>query len=85
VRGLVAPLLVAGAGAVLSTQWDVGDDGLAPLVARFYRELARGRTAAEALRRVQVEAQARGRPAREWAALTLVGNGDWRLPPRERR
>lgn len=84
VRGLVPPLLTAGAAAVLTTQWDVGDEGLAPLMTAFYRALTRGHTAAEALRLVQVEAQANNRPSREWAALTLVGNGNWRLPPAAR-
>jgi len=84
VRGLVPPLLTAGAAVVLTTQWDVGDEGIAPLITAFYRALHRGYSAAEALRLVQADAQARNRPSREWASLTLVGNGNWRLPPAAR-
>jgi len=56
--------LLAGAGSVLSTGWAVKDSN-GEIFASFYRNL-RDASAAEALRRSQVE---------------MIGSGTWRAAP----
>jgi tetratricopeptide (TPR) repeat protein len=75
VRGLTAPLLEAGARAVVATQWAIGDRSALPLIDRFYAELARGARAVDALQRVKAEAIRAGVSPRDWAAFTIVGDG----------
>jgi tetratricopeptide (TPR) repeat protein len=74
VRGLTAPLLAAGARAVVATQWSVDDRRIVPIVYAFYAGLARGESADVALAAAEQRARAAGAPAREWAAFTLVGD-----------
>jgi CHAT domain-containing protein/tetratricopeptide (TPR) repeat protein len=74
VQGLTAPFLQAGARAVLATLWPVSDRGAARFEAQFYRALAGGAPAGEALRRASQSAIAGGEPAAEWAAFVLVGD-----------
>jgi CHAT domain-containing protein len=62
--GLTRAWLLAGAGAVLSTGWPVKDSN-GEIFASFYRSL-RDASAAEALRRSQVE---------------MIGSGTWRAAP----
>ena len=85
VRGLAAPLLQAGARAVLATLWDVGDRAALDAMTLFYGELAAGRASDDALARTQRELRRRGAPAREWAAYTLLGDGSVRLTESVRR
>jgi tetratricopeptide (TPR) repeat protein len=81
-QGLTAPLLAAGVQTVVATAWRV-DDATAGLVAeRFYRGLADGLTAGEALRRAQEESAARGLPLSEWGAFVLLGNPGLTVPLR---
>jgi tetratricopeptide (TPR) repeat protein len=74
VQGLTAPLLQAGARAVVATGWRIGDRSAARTVEALYDALARGLPAAEALRAAKLDAMRRGAPASEWAAFTLVGD-----------
>src|SRR5690606_18298936 len=74
VQGLAAPLLVAGARAVAATWWPIGDAATVRFVDDFYRAMAAGTPAGEALRRAKLAALERGAPAREWAAFTIVGD-----------
>ena len=74
VQGLTAPLLEAGARAVLATGWRVSDRSIVPLVEDFYAGLARGLGAGDALRAAKLAARARGAPVSDWAAFTLVGD-----------
>ncbi len=74
VQGLTAPLLAAGARAVLATLWRVGDRATARFIEAFYVRLAGGMPAADALRAAQLDARRAGAPASEWAAFTLVGD-----------
>jgi CHAT domain-containing protein len=62
--GLTRAWLLAGAGSVLSTGWSVKDSN-GEIFASFYRNL-RDASAAEALRRSQVE---------------MIGSGTWRAAP----
>jgi len=75
ILGLTGPLLQAGAHSVVATLWPVSDRGSAEFVARFYRFLASGVSATDALRRAQLDAIERGAPPREWAAFVLTGDG----------
>ncbi len=79
IRGLTAPLLQAGARAVLATLWPVADRETARFVADFYRALGRGATAADALRQAQLDAARQGRPPRAWAGFVLTGDGFTRV------
>ena len=82
VQGLTAPFLQAGARAVLATLWPVTDRSAARFEAEFYRELAGGAPAGEALRRASASAIAGGAPASEWAAFVLVGDPSVVVPLR---
>lgn len=69
--------LRAGAGGTVATLWPVGA-GAAPLMSRFYAELAAGRTAAEALRAAKLAQRGGGgsfAAPLHWAAFTLVSGG----------
>jgi len=85
VRGLTAPLLQAGARAVLATEWPVDDARTIPMIVAFYTALADGRTSAEALRDAALDAMRDGAPPREWAAFRLVGDPSVRVPLRQAR
>lgn len=75
VQGLVRAFLLAGAGAVLATQWPVDDAASAALVGRFYRALGAGVAPARALQLAQAEAAAGGAHPFHWAAFALHGRG----------
>jgi len=66
----------AGAPVVVASLWPLPDDASARLFKSFYRRLARGASVAEALAEAQRQAQRRGVPARAWAGLVVLGNGD---------
>jgi CHAT domain-containing protein len=72
--GLTAPLLEAGARAVLATAWRVSDAETARFMGGFYREVAAGRTVGEALQRAKTAARRRGAPVSVWGAFSLVGD-----------
>lgn len=72
--GLTAPLLEAGARAVVASGWRVGDAATARLMDDFYAELARGHSVGVSLERAKATARSRGAPISEWAAFTLVGD-----------
>ncbi len=71
--GLVRGFMLAGARAVLATQWAVSDVSTARLMGALYRGMAQGVHPAAALRAVQSEAAAAGGHPFHWAALTLYG------------
>jgi CHAT domain-containing protein len=74
VQGLTAPLIQAGARSVVASQWRIGDRSTMRLIQAFYQGLAKGVPVGDALRVAKLDALRRGAPAREWAALTLVGD-----------
>ena len=80
VQGLTAPLLEAGARAVVATQWRIGDQSTVRFVDDFYRAMVGGRPIAEALQAAKIAAMRRGAPAREWAAFTLIGDPMLTIP-----
>jgi CHAT domain-containing protein len=73
-RGLVAPLIEAGARGVAATLWAVDDEAQRLLVRRFYQRLARGETTAGALRGAKLDAIRDGAAPRDWAAMVLWGD-----------
>ena len=73
-RGLVAPLIEAGARGVAATLWAVDDAAQRVLVRRFYQRLARGETTAGALRGAKLDAIRDGATPRDWAAMVLWGD-----------
>jgi CHAT domain-containing protein len=73
-RGLVAPLIEAGARGVAATLWAVDDQAQRLLVQRFYQRLSRGETSAAALRGAKLDAIRDGAIPRDWAAMVLWGD-----------
>jgi tetratricopeptide (TPR) repeat protein len=80
IQGLTAPLLAAGARAVVASQWQIADRSTVQFMEAFYRGLAGGLPAGEALRAAKLDALHRGAPASTWAAFTLVGDPLVELP-----
>ena len=74
VQGLTAPLLQAGARAVVATAWRIGDRATVPFIEAFYDALADGQAVGSALRIAKLDAIQRGAPPREWAAFGVVGD-----------
>ena len=81
IQGLTAPLLRAGARAVLATSWQVRDREASRFTALFYQELERDGVVVAALGRAKRAARAAGMPAGVWAGFVLVGNPAARVPP----
>ena len=73
-RGLVAPLIEAGARGVAATLWAVDDRAQRGFVRRFYQRLAVGESVAGALRDAKLEAIHHGAPPRDWAAMVVWGD-----------
>jgi len=73
-QGLTAPLLEAGARAVVASNWAIGDRSTLPFVDRFYGYMAQGMTAGDALRRAKLDAIRDGVRIDQWSAFTLVGD-----------
>ncbi|RMH18306.1 MAG: CHAT domain-containing protein, partial [Acidobacteria bacterium] len=80
--GLTRGLLYAGAHSVVVSLWDVHDASTATFMRDFYRHLAAGRGAADALRRAIRELRRRYPDPYHWAPFVLVGKpGLDRQPP----
>jgi CHAT domain-containing protein/tetratricopeptide (TPR) repeat protein len=81
VLGLTAAFSVAGVPAVVATLWPVNDRATARMMEMFYRSLARGETAAAALKEAQIRLGSDRRTSHPfyWAGFVLVGNGDVRV------
>ena len=83
VIGLSRAFLAAGAQAAVSTLWRVGDQSSAELMRRFYRRLARGEPAAQALREAKLDFVHSNGPLahpRYWSAFVLNGDPQTALP-----
>jgi CHAT domain-containing protein len=80
VQGLTAPLLAAGARAVVATAWPIDDHETVAVVEDFYRALSRGATVGSALREAKLAAMRRGVPARDWASFTVIGDATMTIP-----
>jgi len=84
-RGLAAPLLEAGARAVVVTHWSIGDRSVLPFVDRFYAQMASGKSVGDALRETKLSAIRDGARISDWAAFTVIGDASMRAPLRLRR
>jgi CHAT domain-containing protein len=73
ILGMTRAFLYAGTPAVIVSQWDVSDRATAALMDRFYAELFRGRTTAQALRAAELATRAQFPSPSDWAAFELVG------------
>lgn len=82
VQGFSQAFLAGGARSVVTSLWSVGDTSTAEFMLRFYRQLAKGETVAEALRttKLQFLAHAQSAHPMHWAAFTVAGDGDFQLP-----
>lgn len=71
--GLASAFLDAGAGAVISSVWDVDDQVTADLMAALHRNLLAGQSPAAALRSAQIDAAMRLAPsaAATWGAFRV--------------
>jgi CHAT domain-containing protein len=76
VIGLSRSLLTAGARSVLVSLWAVPDAPTTALMTAFYRELAAGRSKAQALRAAMLEVRRQEPDPVAWAAFTLIGDTD---------
>jgi hypothetical protein len=70
--GIPRALLLAGARAVLASQWDVEDAAAARLMGGLYRRLAGGGTLAAALQGVQTGLLRDGAHPLDWAGFTVL-------------
>lgn len=75
IDGLVAPLLARGVRTVVASHWAVSDQWTKVLMQRFYQNLARGQTTAEAMNDAQMSLRRQGVPSRFWAAFSVIGDG----------
>jgi CHAT domain-containing protein len=83
VQGLTAPLLEAGARAVVATTWRIQDRTTVGFVRDFYNALARGAPVGDALRAAKLTAIRRGASPAEWAAFRAIGDPFVRIPLQE--
>ncbi len=81
IDGLVAPLLARGVRTVVASHWAVSDRWTKVLMERFYQNLARGLTTAEAMNNAQTSLRREGVPARFWAAFSVIGDGALTFDP----
>jgi CHAT domain-containing protein len=78
VMNLARTFLVAGAKSVVASLWDADDRSTATLMAHFYRQIATGKSVAEALRTAQIEMLKEfgsDMPPYYWAGFTVIGDG----------
>lgn len=71
--GLTRSFLLAGAAAVVASQWDVEDGATARLMSALYPLLAAGLPLAQALAAVQAECNETGAHPLEWAGFLTLG------------
>jgi CHAT domain-containing protein len=82
VQGLARAFFHAGSRAVLASLWDVDDDRTAVLMRRFYEQLERGLSQAEALRAAKLSMirEASTSAPRFWAGFILSGDATRPIP-----
>ncbi len=73
-QGLTAPILAAGARAVVASQWEIGDRATVRFMREFYHALAAGSPADEALRLAGLHEMRNGGSPTQWAAFTITGD-----------
>ncbi|MGI9072622.1 MAG: CHAT domain-containing protein, partial [Bryobacteraceae bacterium] len=87
IANLARAFLEAGSKSVISTLWPIDDTYSLFLMKRFYTHLRDGLSEAEALRLSQTDLLGKfgmETPAADWAAFTLLGDGDRVIFPGKR-
>ena len=82
-QGLTAPLLGAGARAVVATHWSIGDRSVIPFVDRFYSAMASGARVDDALRQSKLAAVREGVSIADWGSYAVIGDGAMRVALRQ--
>ncbi len=81
VQGLAQAFVCAGASSVVVSLWPVGDRATSRLMRAFYRNLSRGSTVQDALRRAKRAIRGSGgAPLSAWSGFVLIGGGDRPIP-----
>jgi CHAT domain-containing protein len=73
-RGLTSAFLIAGAGAVVGSLWEVDSESTTDLMLDFHRNIAMGLTIDEALRQAQIAAIRRNPHPYYWSGFNVMGN-----------
>jgi CHAT domain-containing protein len=73
ILGLARGFLSAGASSLVLSLWTVNDEAATELMSNFYKELRKGKTAAEALKIAQGNFIARGLHPYFWSPFALIG------------
>lgn len=76
VVGLSRSLIAAGVPSVVVSLWSVPDAPTASLMTAFYHQLQQGKDKAQALRLAMLATQEQYPDPVNWAAFTLIGEGD---------
>ncbi|MEM9772036.1 MAG: CHAT domain-containing protein, partial [Cyanobacteria bacterium P01_D01_bin.73] len=76
VLGLARAFLKAGVPTVVASSWKVPDRETQILMEEFYDQLLAGKTYAEALRAAQLKVRADSPNPFNWAAFSVIGEGD---------
>jgi CHAT domain-containing protein len=87
IANLARAFLIAGSESVISSLWPIDDTYSLFLMKRFYTHLRNGVSEAEALRLSETDLLdkfGKGTPAADWAAFTLLGDGDRVMLPENR-
>ncbi len=74
--GLARGFLQAGASAVVASLWPIEDEATLELMDLFYRDVAAGLDAAEALRRAMAGLRSTRPHPWHWASLAVLGRGE---------
>ena len=76
VIGLSRALISAGVPSIVVSLWSVSDSPTAQLMIRFYQNLGKTTDKAQALRQAMLTTMAEQPNPRDWAAFTLIGQGN---------
>ena len=80
--GLTAPLMAAGARALVATHWRIDDREVVPFVDALYAALAAGQPVIDALRTAKLRALRAGQAPRIWSAFAALGDPTVAVPLR---
>ncbi|MEG4327997.1 CHAT domain-containing protein, partial [Microcoleus sp. herbarium5] len=76
VLGLSRALISAGVPSIIVSLWLVPDEPTAELMAEFYRQLQLNPNKAQALRQAMLMTMKMHPTPQDWAAFTLIGEGE---------
>lgn len=77
VIGLSRAFIAAGVPSLVLSLWSIKDeDSAVTFMQQFYQNLKQGQDKAQALRQAMLYMIQRGKPVRDWAAFTLIGESE---------